>query len=131
MRQGDTYARVSAEGGTKRVQPNISLNLSLLFIAKYQHYDVGLRLLSTVIRYFQANNYLTQQNTPKMSRDIDHLSMELPSLTLSQQNELFSMLRTGYLPSVAYRVKGLVFRDSGGQPIPSITETVVRTSDIA
>ena len=41
LRQGDAFLRVSANG-TQKVQPDISLNLYVLFVAKFKDYGQGL-----------------------------------------------------------------------------------------
>lgn len=123
LRQGDPFARVTDDGAAQRVQPNINLNLSVLFVANFRQYEHGLFFLSSLIQYFQANNYLNHQNTRKLHAAIDRLVIELTSLSMSQQSELWGMLRSGYLPSVAYKVKTLVFRSDHdwAQPlVPSV-----------
>ena len=109
LRQSDPYARVSADGASRKSKPDIALNLYVLFVVRFKDYGQGLHYLSLIIRYFQAYNRLDHSNAPELGDAIDHLVVELLSLTASQQNELWGFLRTGYLPSVAYKVKTVIF----------------------
>ncbi|MDD1606921.1 MAG: DUF4255 domain-containing protein [Methylococcaceae bacterium] len=110
FRQGEPYVRLSSDGVSKKVQPDIALNLYILVSVRFKVYEQGLHYLSLVIKYFQGHNCLDHENTPELSDEIDHLIIELFSMTVTQQNELWGSLRTGYLPSVAYKVKAVIFQ---------------------
>ncbi len=94
-------------------------------MAKFKDYEQSLHYLSLVLRYFQANHYLDRQNTPELSKTVDHLVLELNTLATTQQNELWGMLRSSYLPSLVYKVKAITFADEGGMPITDISEVVL------
>jgi len=116
LRQGDPYLRVSASGGSQRVQPDISLNLHVLFVAKFKDYEQGLHYLAQTIRFFQSHKIFNRQNTPELSEDIAELAVDLVTMTVQQQSELWGLLRTCYLPSVAYRIRTLTFKDEDASP---------------
>lgn len=122
LRPADPYIRISAEGNATKVQPDICLNLCILCVAKFKDYEQGLHYLSAIIQYFQANKRLDHQNSPELGANIDHLIVELSSLTISQQNELWGLLRAGYLPSVTYKVRTVVFRQEDGVPATAVSE---------
>jgi hypothetical protein len=122
FRQAEPYARLSSDGISKRVQPDIAFNLYLLFAVRFTTYEQGLHYLSLIVQYFQTHNHLNHENTPELPDNIDHLSIELFSMTMAQQNELWGSLRTGYLPSVAYRVKAIIFRSEDTLPQSDISE---------
>lgn len=111
MRQGDPYTRVSPNGMAQKAQPDMHLNLYVLFVAKFKDYGLGLQRLSQVVRYFQSHPVFNLQNTPEMPPDIGELAVDFVTLSVQQQNELWGLLRTCYLPSVVYKVRGLRFRD--------------------
>ncbi len=115
LRQGDTYLRVSANGSQK-VQPDISLNLYVLFVAKFKDYEQGLHYLSQVIKFFQSNKTFNRQNAPELGDGIGELAVDFVTLTVQQQNELWGLLRTFYLPSVAYKVRTITFMDENALP---------------
>ena len=122
LRQGDPYARIAPDGASRKSKPDIALNLSILFVARFKDYALGLHYLSLIIRYFQTYNCLDHLNAPELGDGIDHLVVELLSLSASQQNELWGYLRTGYLPSVAYKVRAVIFKEEDTLPKTAITE---------
>lgn len=111
-RLGDPYTRIYANGAAQKVQPDMNLNLYVLFVAKFTDYALGLQYLSHVVRYFQSNPVFDRQNSPEMAAEIAGLSLDFVSLTAQQQNELWGLWRTYYLPSVAYKARTLTFRDA-------------------
>lgn len=124
-RQADQYTRITDDGTARKVNPEINLNLYILFVAKFKDYEQSLHYLSHILRYFQVNHYLDRQNVPELSKSIDHLVLELNTLTTAQQNELWGILRSSYLPSLVYKVKAVTFADEGNVPISSISEVIV------
>jgi hypothetical protein len=124
LRPPDLYAAISTDGTRRKVQPEIRLDLYVLFVAGFTKdtYKEGLRNLSLVIQYFQNHRVLDHQNTPGLSESIEQLMLELVTMPLSQQNEIWSALRTAYHPSVLYRVKMVVFRDDSATSTPTIVE---------
>ncbi|MFI3218235.1 MAG: DUF4255 domain-containing protein [Methylococcales bacterium] len=125
FRQAEPYTRLSPDGVSKKTQPDIAFNLYILFAVRFKEYEQGLHYLSLIIKYFQSHNFLDHENTPELSDDIDHLVIELFNLTVSQQNELWGSLRTGYLPSVAYKVKAVIFRTEETIPQIDISESSI------
>lgn len=123
FRQVDPYTRISSDGLKAKTQPDLAFNLYLLFVARFTSYEQGLHYLSLLIKYFQSNNYLDHHNTPGLSEDIDHLILELFNLSITQQNELWGSLRTSYLPSVAYKVKTVIFRTEETLPLTDVAES--------
>lgn len=129
-RQADHYVRVADDGSTRKVNPDININLYVLFVAKFKDYEQSLHYLSLIISYFQANHYLDRQNAPEISKSIDHLVLELNTLTTTQQNELWGVLRSSYLPSLVYKVKALAFIDEGQMPIADISEIILNQKQL-
>lgn len=124
LRPPDLYAAISADGTRRKVQPEIRLDLYVLFVAGFTKstYQEGLKNLSLVIQYFQNHRVLDHHNTPGLHESIEQLILELVTLPLSQQNEVWNALRTAYHPSVMYRVKMVVFRDDEATTAPEIRE---------
>ena len=114
MRQPDQFQGVMQNGIRTQVNPVIHINLIVLFVCKFEHYDQGLKFLDYVIRFFQNNRQLNHHNAPDLDPSIQKLIVELLSMPLVQQNELWNALRTSYIPSVAYRIRMLVYRDEEG-----------------
>ncbi|UII31378.1 DUF4255 domain-containing protein [Fulvivirga ulvae] len=112
FRKPDQYAGITHEGIRTQINPEIRLELLVLFISKFSDYNQALNFLSYVIRFFQANKNFNQQSSPKLSdENIDKLVIELVSLPLEEQNQVWHSLNTSYLPSVLYRIRVLTFLD--------------------
>ncbi len=103
------YRRTLPDGSTQSINPDIRLNLSVLFVANHLQYEDSLRILSAIIQYFQNHRFLNQQNAPALDDDIDLLLIELVTPTLAEQNEIWGALRAHYHPSLMYRIKTLIF----------------------
>jgi hypothetical protein len=131
LRAPDPYTQVTTGGVVQRGQPDIRLNLYILFVACFKQYEQGLSYLSLIIKFFQSRRILDHQNSPELSDTIDHLVIELVTLPFSEQNEVWNALRTTYHPSLIYKVKMLVFRDEEAVSIPSTGEQVRRLGDLS
>lgn len=126
LRNSDLFTRSLADGTVQKSNPEIRLNLFLLFVANYQKYDDSLRYLSATIQYFQGHRLLNHQNTPELSQEIEQLIIELVSPSFSEQNEIWGTLRLPYHPSVLYKVKMIVFQDEDlNLPSVPVQEKVV------
>lgn len=119
-----------------RLNPPVEINLFMLFIAQNaeNNYETAVRDLSDVLAFFQANPVFDQQKFPLLNasvddpegkpwRLIDRLSFRLHNLTFEQQNNLWAMLGSKYIPSVVYKMSLLtLFATRSKEKIPSITE---------
>ena len=128
LRPPDLYRRTNVDGTQQKIQPDIRLNLFVLFVARFKQYEQSLRSLSLVLQYFQNRRVLNHHNTPDLSEDIDKLVVELMTMPFSEQNEIWNSLRTTYHPSVLYKVKMVVFRDPETADMPELTEKDLRTA---
>ena len=113
---GDPFVRVANGRAAQKVKPDVGMNLYVLFVAKFKDYGQGLHYLSQVIRFFQSNNIFDRQSAPELGNEIAELALDLVTLTVQQENELWGLLRTYYLPSVAYRIRTIVFMDEAALP---------------
>ena len=122
LRAADRYLAQSASGEPQRTQPDICLNLYVLFAVRFSDYEQGLSYLSLIIRYFQNHRVFNHANAPELSDEIDQLVLELVTLPLSEQNDLWNALRTTYRPSVLYKVRTVVMSDDERIATPPIKE---------
>ena len=122
LRPADLYTAVSSDGTRRKVEPEIRMNLFVLFVARFKKYEDGLSSLSQIIQHFQNNRVLNHDNAPELSDRIDRLILELITLPFSEQNEMWNALRTTYHPSVLYKVKMVVFRDGDAAARPAVSE---------
>jgi hypothetical protein len=130
LRQADNFARVDNEGATRKINPDITVNLFILFVAKFNEYEQSLRAISQILRYFQANPYFNLQNSPDLGSAINHISLELDTLTTTQQSELWGILRCSYLPSLVYKVKAVTFTDEGQLPQADVKEIILNQGQL-
>lgn len=93
---------------------SINLNVFLLFSASFEeaNYLEGLRYLSGIISFFQANKVLNHSNTPDMDPDIDKLSFEIVNQDLQNQSHLWGTMGAKYMPSILYKTRMISFNDS-------------------
>jgi hypothetical protein len=131
QRSADPYLRTPGESNLRKLQPEIRLNLYVLFVARFKAYEQGLNQLSQVIRFLLTHRALDHVNTPALSPQIDKLVLELVTQPIAEQNDIWSALRISYHPSVLFRVRMVVFRDADGAVVPQIGQTLVRTSQRA
>lgn len=120
LRAADPYVRVISDGTHQRVQPDIRINLYVLFIARFSQYEQGLSYLSRIIEHFQTHRVFDHTNSPELSTRIERLIMELTTQSFAEQNEIWNALRTTYHPSMLYRVRMLVVRDDAAVAKPAV-----------
>jgi hypothetical protein len=117
-----------------KLNPPVEIDLFLLFVANNADYPTALRDLSDVIGFFQSHSVFDSQKYPSLNTSvadpvnkvwqlIDRLSFKLVSLTIEQQNNLWGMLSSKYMPSAVYRVKMLtVFETKSDDKVSSINQ---------
>lgn len=125
LRDADRFTRVGQDGIRRRVEPDIRMNVYVLFVARFpDNYAASLQHLSRVVAYFQGHRVFTPENAPDLAPSIPQLIMELVTPGLAEQNELWGMLRVSYQPSALYRIKMVVFQDESGVPASRTTEVI-------
>jgi hypothetical protein len=128
LRDADVHQRIAIDGVRARVNPDVRLNLMLLFVARFKQYEQAWDYLSQIIRFFQSQGVLDHEQLPELPESVSKLVVELVTLDLAEQNELWSGLRTTVHPSLLYRLRMLVFRDEARLPAAQVRDKQVRTS---
>jgi hypothetical protein len=97
--------------------PEIKLNLLLMLAVNpgsanpgTDNYLAAMDIFSKAITFFQGTSFFEKKQYPQLAPDIEQFSIELLSLSLEQQNQLWASLGAKYLPSVIYKVR-LLFID--------------------
>ena len=126
LRPPNPYVQLNKEGMEDFVSPPLRLDATVLFAAKFSDYLNALKHLSLVIQFFQVNPIFTASRFPAMPASLDKLMLELHSFTHAQKNEIWSSLKTAYLPSIAYRLRLLVFQEDRISLDGEITETQIQ-----
>jgi hypothetical protein len=93
------------------MEPELKLNLYVMFAANFKLYDVALRYISLVLTYFQSHPFFMPDHYPGLDPRIDKLTMELQSLTYEQLNQIWAFIGGKQLPSVIYRVRMVALQD--------------------
>lgn len=120
--------RVHQDGSAAvRVAPPLNLNLTLLICANYEdNYPDSLKMLSLVVRFFQAHPLFTPQAAPDLPEPLTRLAIEWCDMDLQAMNNLWSVMGGRQLPSVLYKVRMLIVEDAWlGDDLPVITATNV------
>jgi hypothetical protein len=117
-----------------KLNPPVEIDLFILFTANNSDYPTALRDLSDVIGFFQSHSVFDSQKYPSLNalvvdpvnkvwQLIDRLSFKLVSLTFEQQNNLWGMLSSKYMPSAVYKIKMLtVFETKSDDKVTAISE---------
>ncbi|MDR0793340.1 MAG: DUF4255 domain-containing protein [Chitinophagaceae bacterium] len=117
-----------------RLNPPVELDLSVLFVGHNSDYPTSLRDISDVIAFFQSNFIFDAQKYPALNstvtdpvnkpwQTIERLSCRLCTLSFEQQNNLWALLGSKYMPGVVYRINMLtVFDTQGRDKTASINE---------
>ena len=121
LRAADPFSRAGADG-RMRVQPDIRLNLWVLFVARFRVYEAGLAALSSVLDYMQKHRVFDARLTPGLDPRIGRLAIELQTLPLAEQNDLWGALRLAYHPSLLFKVGVLVLQDEGAAAAAPVSE---------
>jgi hypothetical protein len=98
-------------------QPELKLNLYLMFAVRHSDYGHALRYLSHVLTFFQAHPSFTPDEFPGLDSSIERLNVELLSYGPEQLNQVWTYLGTKYLPSAVYRVRMVVVQDAEPQAV--------------
>ena len=119
---------VYADGRRVVLEPELKLNLQLLFAANFKQYDQGLRQLSLVLTFFQVHTVFTAERYPGLDPRIQRLGVDLISLSFEQLNQLWAFVGAKQLPSALYRVRLVALQDlepaAIQPPITTIGSTV-------
>jgi hypothetical protein len=125
MRRDDPFVRLMPDGSTARGMPDVRLNIWILFVVRFHVYEAGLAALSSVLEYFQTNRVFDHRSAPALDPRIDRLIVELHTLPLSEQNELWSSLRLAYHPSLLFRVQMLMVQGGDALPATPVSDPIL------
>lgn len=93
------------------MEPNLKLNLHVMFAAYFQQHDVALRYLSLVLTFFQAHPTFSRDAFPGLDPRIERVSAELQTLSYEQLNQVWAFIGGKQLPSALYKVRMVVLQD--------------------
>jgi hypothetical protein len=93
------------------VEPDIKLNLYVLFAAHYKVYTEALKFISHVVTFFQSHASFRQQEFPTLDPRIEKMTAELQSVNYEQLNQIWAYIGGKQLPSVIYKIRMIVLQD--------------------
>jgi len=106
-----TPYRVNPDHSISHLNPEIRLNLLVLFVAHFSDYKTSLQYISGLIRFFQKKTVFTPDNSPTMPDGIEKLVVDLYQMNFEQQNNLWAVLGAKYLPSVLYKIRTISIQE--------------------
>lgn len=115
----------------QRINPNIPLTISALFIARFNDYPTSWNYLTDIIRFFQCHPVLERtdnqsQSSNNMPEGIESLRCEMISLNFQQQNEVWGALRITQHPALLYKIKLITLRDPHPQSSEKTKNVIVK-----
>jgi len=117
-------ARIVSNGREMVLQPELKLNLTLVFAARMTSYELTLKALSNVLTFFQSHPVFSADDYPALDSRIGKIAMELYSVTPETLNQIWASIGAKYQPSVLYRARVLTIQDQEpfmpGEPITDI-----------
>jgi hypothetical protein len=119
---------------SQRINPDIPLTISALFIARFNDYPTSWNYLTDIIRFFQSHPVLERadnqaQSSNNMPEGIESLRCEMISLNLQQQNEVWGALRITQHPALLYKIKLITLRDPHPQSREKTKNVIVKLVD--
>jgi hypothetical protein len=104
-------------------EPELKLNLSVMFAANFKVYDEALKYVSYILIYFQSHPVFTQGEYPALDPRIEKLALELQSPTYEQLNQIWTFIGGKQLPSIIYKVRLVVLEPETPSTVqPPITK---------
>jgi hypothetical protein len=111
-------------------QPELKLNLYIMFAANLKEYADALKYLSYLLTFFQAHGSFTSEEFPGLDSRIEKLTLELQSLSYEQLNQVWAFIGAKQLPSVIYRLRMVILEpdmpSSVQLPLTKIHATIQR-----
>ena len=119
---------------SQRINPDIPLTISALFIARFNDYPTSWNYLTDIIRFFQSHPVLERadnqaQSSNNMPEGIESLRCEMISLNFQQQNEVWGALRITQHPALLYKIKLITLRDPHPQSSEKTKNIIVNLID--
>jgi hypothetical protein len=103
--KAQTAEHIYANGQHLVLEPEIKLNLYVIFAANFKTYDQSLKHISYVLTYFQSHPFFTSGTYPALNPQITKLTTELQSLSYEQLNQVWAFIGGKQLPSVIYKIR--------------------------
>jgi hypothetical protein len=103
------YERSSGPKGIKEFNPEIVLNLYIMFSGYCSDYSESLKIISKVITVFADKSaFLKDEIQTRIPESkLEKLILDLHNISLDQNNSLWQAMATNVLPHVIYKVRAI------------------------
>ncbi|MBI4660154.1 MAG: DUF4255 domain-containing protein [Verrucomicrobia bacterium] len=111
-------------------EPELKLNLYVMFAANFKVYDEALKYISHILAFFQTYPAFTADEFPLLDPRLEKLTLELQSPTYEQLNQIWAFLGGKQLPSILYKARLIVIEaDAPATVQPPLTKigTVIQS----
>jgi len=93
------------------LEPEIKLNLNVMFSANFKLYEAALKYITYVLTFFQSHPVFHSGEFPALDGRIKKLAVELQSPSYEQLNQIWAFIGGKHLPSVIYKVRLVALQD--------------------
>ena len=109
-------------------QPEIYLNLYILFGANKTDYVIALQRIAQVISFFQRQFVFTQSDAPELIPiNVNRLIFDLYSTSFEELSQLWGFLGGKYIPSVVYKMRLAMIQDAPETETGIISDITLNT----
>ena len=116
-------------GQVAKINPEVKLNLYLLFTANFNNYKESLKFLSHIVSFFQINNVFAPGSHPTLDPGVKKLIVDMHTISFEQQNNLWGSIGAKYMPSVMYKLRLIVIKETViSKRSDAISEPVITTN---
>lgn len=91
-------------------EPELKLNLYVMFAAHFKVYEEALKYISLILLYFQSHRSFAPDQFPGLDARVEKLTLELQSLNFEQLNEIWAYIGGKQLPSLIYKLRLVVLQ---------------------
>lgn len=110
-------------------EPELRLNLHVMFAANFRQYDQALMYLSHIMTYFQSHPVFITGRYPALDERIGRLVVEMQSLNYEQLNQIWASIGGKQLPCMIYKVRMVVLQDIEPEAIRRPITTIATSTE--
>jgi hypothetical protein len=91
-------------------QPDLKINVYVMFAANFKVYEEALKYLSLILVYFQGQRSFTPTEFPALDPSIEKILLDLQSPTFEQWNQIWGCNGGRQLPCILYKLRLIVIQ---------------------
>lgn len=111
---------------TRKSNPELLINLYLMFSAQDKDYPTALKNISSVIRAFQSKDVIGSGLKDEEGKDITY-KMSLMPMTMEQSLSVWQTFGAKPMPSVVYKVRAVVVDEEKPSADVKLVKTITKT----